>query len=380
MRPYTLIAGDFATTGGMDRANLALASYLARRGGPVRLVAHRVGAELLAYPNVHFIQVPKPAGAYLLGEPLLDAVGRSWARRTLAEGGEVVANGGNCTVPAANWVHYVHAAHQPEGMGSAARRLKAAVSHRYYRYTERRAVQRARIVIANSERTRADLLRATGIPAERIHVVYLGSDPERFHPCTPEERRSARAALGWPEARRVALFVGALGDRRKGFDTLFAAWARLCARGGWDVELKVAGTGAQREAWEREARARGLGERIQFLGFRNDVPTLMAAADLLVAPTRYEPYGMGVHEALCTGLPALVSRTAGVAERYPPTLKDLLLEDPKDAEELVRRLEAWGTRGAEMASHVAELSAELRAHTWDRMSSQIVELLDRTRR
>lgn len=379
MRPYTLIAGDFATTGGMDRANLALASYLARLGGPVRLVAHRVGAELLAHPNVHFIRVPKPAGAYLLGEPLLDAMGRYWAQRTLTEGGEVVANGGNCTVPAANWVHYVHAAYQPESMGSGARRLKAVVSHRYYRHTERRAVQRARIVIANSERTRADLLQATGVPAERIHVVYLGSDPERFHPCTLEERRAARAALGWPEARRVALFVGALGDRRKGFDTLFAAWARLCARGGWDVDLKVAGTGAQREAWEREARARGLGERIQFLGFRNDVPTLMAAADLLVAPTRYESYGMGVHEALCTGLPALVSRSAGVAERYPPTLKDLLLDDPDDAEELVRRLEAWWARGVEMASHVAGLSAELRSHTWDRMSAQMVELLERTR-
>jgi glycosyltransferase involved in cell wall biosynthesis len=145
------------------------------------------------------------------------------------------------------------------------------------------------------------------------------------------------------------------------------------------VDLKVAGTGAQLEAWEREARARGLGERIQFLGFRKDVPTLMAAADLLVAPTRYEPYGMGVHEALCTGLPALVSKTAGVAERYPPTLRDLLLDEPDDAEELVRRLEAWWARGAEMASHVAGLSAELRSHTWDRMSAQMVELLERTR-
>ena len=379
MRPYTLIAGDFVATGGMDRANLALASYLARQGGPVRLVAHRVADELLALPNVRFIRVPKPAGAYLLGEPLLEVAGRYQALRTLAEGGEVIANGGNCTVPAANWVHYVHAAYAPEGVGSGVRRLKAAVSHRYYRYTERRAVERARIVIANSERTRADLLRATSLPAERIHVVYLGSDPERFRPSTPEERRLARATLGWPQARKVALFVGALGDKRKGFDTLFAAWARLCSREGWDVELKVAGTGAQREAWEREARARGLGARIEFLGFRKDVPLLMAAADLLVSPTRYESYGMGVQEALCTGLAALVSRSAGVAERYPPTLKELLLDDPDDVEELVRRLEAWRARGSELAPHVAELSATLRAHTWDAMSAQIVELLERAR-
>jgi glycosyltransferase involved in cell wall biosynthesis len=379
MRPYTLIAGDFVATGGMDRANLALASYLAQQGGPVRLVAHRVAAELLAYPNVTFIRVPKPAGAYLLGEPLLDAAGRYQALRTLAEGGEVIANGGNCTVPAVNWVHYVHAAYASEGTGSAARRLKMAVSHRYYRYTERRAMRRARIVIANSERTRADILQATGISAERIHVIYLGSDPERFHPPAAEERRAARASLGWPEARRVALFVGALGDRRKGFDTLFAAWARLCARGDWDVELKVAGGGAQQEAWEREARARGLGERIQFLGFRKDVPALMAAADLLVSPTRYESYGLGVHEALCTGLPALVSRAAGVAERYPPALSALLLDDPDDAAELVHRLETWRAQGSALAPHVEALSATLRSWTWDRMAAGMVELLERER-
>ena len=77
MRPYTLIAGDFVATGGMDRANLALAHYLARQGGPVRLVAHRVADELLRFPNVRFVRVPKPAGAYMLGEPLLDAVGQA---------------------------------------------------------------------------------------------------------------------------------------------------------------------------------------------------------------------------------------------------------------------------------------------------------------
>lgn len=379
MRPYTLIAGDFVSTGGMDRANLALASYLARQGSPLRLVAHRVAEELLSFPNVRFIRVPKPANAYMLGEPLLDAVGRAWALRTRAEGGQVLANGGNCAVPAANWVHYVHGAYVSEGTGSVLRRFKGRVSHRLYLRGERKALRKARVIIANSERTKADLVSATGVPPERVHVVYYGIDPERFRPRGAEERREARATLGWPQERRVALFVGALGDKRKGFDTVFPAWARLCERADWNVDLKVVGVGAQRETWEREARARGLGERIQFLGFRKDVPELMGAADLLIAPTRYEAYGLGVHEALSTGLPALVSRTAGVAERYPGELRELLIDDPNDVGELVRRLEVWRAREAELTPHVTRLAETLRSQTWDGMSAAIVELLERER-
>ncbi|MCP3144163.1 glycosyltransferase [Pyxidicoccus xibeiensis] len=376
-RPYTLIAGDFVATGGMDRANLALALWLAKQGGPVRLVAHRVADELLGYPNVRFVHVPKPGNAYLLGEPLLDAVGRAWALRTRAEGGRVLANGGNCPVPAANWVHYVHGAYVSRPVGGVLRQVKGRLSHQLYLRGERQALRRARVIIANSERTRADLVAATGVPESRVRVIYYGGDPERFRPASAEERRAARAALGWPESRRVALFVGALGDKRKGFDTLFRAWARLCGRGDWGVDLKVVGVGAQREAWEREAAANGLGERIQFLGFRKDVPVLLSAADLLVAPTRYEAYGLGVHEALCAGLPALVSRTAGVAERYPAALQGLLLDDPDDVDGLVRRLEAWREQEAAWAPHVAALSESLRAQTWDVMSAAIFDVMER---
>lgn len=376
-RPYTLIAGDFVATGGMDRANLALALWLAKQGGPVRLVAHRVADELLGFPNVRFVHVPKPANSYLLGEPLLDAMGRAWALRTRAEGGRVLANGGNCVVPGANWVHYVHGAYVSEPVGGALRRLKGRVSHQRYKNDERKALWRSNVIIANSERTRADLVAATGVPEARVHVVYYGSEPERFHPVSLETRSATRAALGWPTDRRVALFIGALGDRRKGFDTLFEAWSRLHARGDWDTDLKVVGAGAQREAWEHEARVRGLSERIQFLGFRSDVPVLLSAADLLVAPTRYEAYGLGVQEALCAGLPALVSRAAGVAERYPTALRDLLLDDPDDVAGLVGALESWRMNATAWAAPLASLSESLRSRTWDDMASTLVEVMER---
>ncbi len=67
------------------------------------------------------------------------------------------------------------------------------------------------------------------------------------------------------------------------------------------------------------------------VGFTNRVSDILAAADVLVSPVRYESYGLNVQEAICCGVPAIVSRAAGVAERYPTELSDLLLPDPNDA-------------------------------------------------
>jgi glycosyltransferase involved in cell wall biosynthesis len=66
------------------------------------------------------------------------------------------------------------------------------------------------------------------------------------------------------------------------------------------------------------------GDRVRFLGFRTDVPEIPSALDGLVHP-RYEAAGLSVHEALCRGLPAIVTACAGVAERYPADLRHCLL-------------------------------------------------------
>jgi len=111
----------------MDRAHLALAEYLSRRGDEVHLVAHSASEEFLALPGTRFHMAPKPAGSVALGSPVLDAVGRYWARRLSARGTRVVVNGGNCRWGDVNWVHYVHAAYTPtfgtSGWRPLARRL-----------------------------------------------------------------------------------------------------------------------------------------------------------------------------------------------------------------------------------------------------------------
>ena len=124
------------------------------------------------------------------------------------------------------------------------------------------------------------------------------------------------------------------------------------------------------------AVADGLASRIRFLGFRTDVPCILAAADLMVHPARYEPYGIGVHEALCRGLPAIVSAAAGVTERYPPDLTDLILADPESPTELAARLRYWRANAESLATRIGPLADELRSHTWTDMAREIVAAVE----
>ncbi len=357
-------------------ANFALAWSLAERGAEVHLVTHQADEQLLSHRNMIAHLVPKPLGSYLLGRPLLDACGRRWARAVAARAGRVVVNGGNCRWGDVNWVHYVHAAHERRATAGGLHGLRLRCAHRMSLQQERVALQQARLIIANSQRTKRDLVEQLGLRPERIRTIYLGVDGERFRPFSSGERARARSALGWSGQRPVVAFVGALGDWRKGFDRLFAAWRLLCSDSRWDADLAVAGAGAELPAWQRSAQEAGLSGRILYLGFRKDVDTVLAAADALVSPTRYDSYGLNVQEALCAGLPALVSANAGVAERYPAELQDLLLPDSDQPDELAEALWRWRRQMTGFREAATRLSATLRRHTWERMADEMIGAME----
>lgn len=362
----------------MDVANHALALWLAQNGHDVHLVAHEVDTELEQTANVSVHSVPKPLGSYMLGEQLLNVAGKHWARKIARRGGRIVVNGGNCNWGDVNWVHYVHAAYarEPAPTANFGRRFKERMADAQFCRNERTALLNARVIIANSNRTRQDLVDFVGISQERVRTIYLGVDAGLFRPPSDVDRESIRKELGWFDDRPRVAFIGALGDRRKGFDRLFAAWEMLCSDPKWDADLIVVGAGAELTFWKRLTHQRSLGERIHFLGFRRDVHRLLKACDALVAPTRYESYGLGVQEALCCGLPALVTETAGVAERYPTNLRTLLLRNSDSLSDLVTSIREWRDFAPEYAKKVLKLSDELRDHTWQKMASEIENVLE----
>jgi glycosyltransferase involved in cell wall biosynthesis len=170
-----------------------------------------------------------------------------------------------------------------------------------------------RFVVLNQES--AAELRAVGLGMVPTCLVPNGVDARRHSPVEPEARSTLRARLGLPPDEPVALFVGRL-ERRKGLDLLLEAWAELRRRRGYPLgapRLLIAGPGNLRP-WLSEASTRDLGDRIAFLGERQDVADLYRAADLFVFPSRAEGCPNALLEAMASALPVVVTDVPGNRE------------------------------------------------------------------
>lgn len=127
-------------------------------------------------------------------------------------------------------------------------------------------------------------------------------------------RKQLQAELSLDPARPVVLFASKLQERKKCAD-LLAAYARLASTGFRPVPyLVIVGDGEERASLERQAAATGL-DGIRFAGFRNqsEMPRFFDLATLFVLPSRHEPWGLIVNEAMNAARPVIVSDDVGCA-------------------------------------------------------------------
>jgi glycosyltransferase involved in cell wall biosynthesis len=232
----------------------------------------------------------------------------------------------------------------------------------------------ASLVVANSALTRRHLIELVDVNPSRVHTVYLGSEAGWNSP-SEDERAATRHSMGYDKEKPLVLFVGAINfDSNKGLDVLWHAWNKLCARPEWDADLIVAGGGPAVAHWRAEFSRSPCAGRARLLGFTDQVRDILAAADLLVSPARYESFGLNVQEALCRGVPAIASANAGVAEIYPRELRNLLLPDPEDVESLVARMLLWRSNTAHWRDQAMEMSKTLSLYTWKHMAERFYNL------
>jgi glycosyltransferase involved in cell wall biosynthesis len=162
--------------------------------------------------------------------------------------------------------------------------------------------------------------------ARRLHIsarataVGNGRDPARFCP-DPAARVRIRAELGVADDTVVVIAVSRL-VRHKGYPELLAAMRDVPA------DLWVVGERLGSDHGEDMApyfAASGLGSRLRRLGYRDDVPALLAAADIFALPSHFEGLPMSVIEAMLAGLPVVATNIRGPREQVVAEQTGLLV-------------------------------------------------------
>ncbi|AVT42090.1 glycosyl transferase [Plantactinospora sp. BB1] len=197
---------------------------------------------------------------------------------------------------------------------------------------ERRTLRAAPAIVATSAGTGRTLVRRHGLPAGRVHVVPPGV---------------AAAPLASGTDGAASLLCVASVIPRKGHDVLVEALASVADR-PWTCRCvgPVDRDPEYVDRLRRSAAAAGLADRVLFAGPRTgaELAADYAAADLLVLPSRAEPYGMVVTEALARGVPVLGSEVDGLPEaigRAPDGAVPGLLVPPGDPAALATALRRW---------------------------------------
>ncbi|MDP8957610.1 MAG: glycosyltransferase [Actinomycetota bacterium] len=179
--------------------------------------------------------------------------------------------------------------------------------------------------------------QALGIEPERITVIERGRDPARLGEPNPKRRHRVRAALGLTEEQPVVITVGRQ-EYQKGQRYLLEAIGMVAGHRP-DLRLLLVGRrGNASEDLELLLAKPEIGEHVEVLGHREDVPDLLAAADVFAFPSMYEGLGGAVVEAMALGMPVVAADLPVMREVLEPDGNALLVR-PGSAEDLAGALE-----------------------------------------
>jgi len=179
----------------------------------------------------------------------------------------------------------------------------------FKKFLVRRIFALGAVVLAGSSGT-VEYVKSLGVPAQKILLLRNVVDNEWWkRRASQVNRDEVRAAWNIPKSASVALFCAKLQPWKAPLDALEA----FAAANVPDSYLVFAGDGPLRTELEKRAIQLGLSDRIRILGFVNQsqLPSVYRAADLLVLPSLYEPFGLVVNEAMLCGCPAAVSDRVG---------------------------------------------------------------------
>ena len=164
--------------------------------------------------------------------------------------------------------------------------------------------------VAVSDKVRDAMVEVIGPLRGKITVICNGVDVKRYE--TPVDKPSLRSQLGLDPGARLITVVATLKEQ-KGHRYLVDAMASL-APSYPGLHVLFVGDGDLRAPLQAQVESLHLGDRVHFLGNRDDVPALLGGSDMFVLPSLWEGLPMALLEAMAAGLPIVATEVSGTVQ------------------------------------------------------------------
>jgi alpha-1,3-rhamnosyl/mannosyltransferase len=229
-------------------------------------------------------------------------------------------------------------------------------------------------IIADSEYTKADILRFYSISEETVDVVHLGVEEQR----RPKEPSETKAVLDRYGIRSPYLLHVGRVEKKKNLSRSLEAFARIKKSLANPIQIVLAGTaGPGGEEVFQAIERFGLKGDVQLVGYarQEDLPHLYAGATLFLFPSLYEGFGMPILEAMASGTPVLTSNVTSL----PEVAGDAAVQvDPYDVESIatgmLRLLETPSLR----EQYIQKGFERIKEFTWEKTARETLAVYRKT--
>ncbi|OIP78390.1 MAG: glycosyl transferase [Oscillatoriales cyanobacterium CG2_30_44_21] len=359
---------------GQARVNYEITKAAIQEGHNVTLVVRQQvandlkGNQLISCIDFSVENIP----TYLMREIVFTQQVNRWLRKNGDEFDVIMACGAVTSQKTdVNVVHFVHSTwlNSPFHTFRISKNLYGAYQWFYTWLNsrwEKQAFKSTKVLVAVSETIKQELIEI-GFPEEKIQVILNGVDLDEFAPDSRD-----RAQFGLPSEVNLALFVGDFRTNRKNLDSVLKALVDVP-----NLHLAVVGS-AEKSPYPQLAKQLQVDHRVHFLGYRADVAKIMQVVDFFVFPSRYEPFGMVVSEAMASGLPVITTSVSGVAAIVTPE-SGIVLTDSENVQALVDALVLLTDRPELRIKMGKSARAIAEQHSWISKANAYIDLFESLR-
>lgn len=278
--------------GGLETRLFNYLNEFRNRGFDITLIVSKIDPEVEIHPDINIEQVnlkmvPKPVRMYFFDNGVKRVISKGNFDFSFSLGR---TSNQDLVLCPGNHLGYLKAMNL--GFGSPIDRLNV--------YLDRKAYKKSRLVLACSQMMKDELIELFRVPKEKIEVLLPPIDSKRFNLSGKTRKLGLRSKHGFSADKKSLLFL-TTGNERKGYPFLLKLMKEMIDE---PVELIVAGVKPMNSSLPN----------VKYIGYTENSEELLWAADALIHPALYEPFGQVITESIQCGTPVLISEMVGAKE------------------------------------------------------------------